>query len=73
MTGQPAERDPEQIMIAIAGAVKAHDFKAVFDLLKLLAVIDPHAAEAIYEAISATRPSATGRSWLAARSKNMDS
>ncbi len=72
MIEQPADWTPEQTMTAISGAIKAHDFEAVFRLLKLLAVTDPHAAQAIYDAISVTRPSATGRSWLAASSKNMD-
>ena len=43
----------DQIMEAIAAAIKDHNFKAVTSLIRLLAVKDPHAAELAYESIKA--------------------
>lgn len=67
-----ADLTAEELTIGIGNAIKAHDFKAAFDMLKALAIIDPHTAQTIYDALTITRPSATFRSWAAASSKNMD-
>jgi hypothetical protein len=41
----------DEVMNAIASALKARDFPAAVDLLHVLAVKDPASAEAIYETI----------------------
>ena len=43
----------DEILAGIASAVKAHDFKAVDGLLKLLAVTDPCRAEIVWTVMRA--------------------
>jgi hypothetical protein len=49
---------PNQLTTDIANAIRAHDFPAVADMLRALAVVDPRRAGAVYETITAARDSA---------------
>ena len=41
------------LLTGIANAIRAHDFPAVADMLRMLATIDPTAAYAVYQVLKA--------------------
>jgi hypothetical protein len=43
--------EADRLTEGIANAIRAHDFDAVAGLLKVLAITDPHRAQAVYDTL----------------------